>query len=277
MPEFPPLSDETLEALLRRHARPGACPPPDLLNALREGVLPPEADSPIRVHAGRCPLCQALLESDLPAALDAAADARIRARLQAGLDARGGWRPSRWVWAAAAAVLLLAAGLVIRHRATPPAAPGPPSEVVTIAALAPPDSGPALVTRGAAAPSAAAGPSTADLLPAFEAYNRGDYAQAAAAFTQLQTRFPQAAVPPLYLGVSQLELGRNAAAQRALLRALPLADPAARGAAAWYLAIADVRLGQVPAARPLLRDLCGRSGDAYSAPACRLARQLPPN
>ncbi|HET9784987.1 MAG TPA: tetratricopeptide repeat protein, partial [Terriglobales bacterium] len=124
------------------------------------------------------------------------------------------------------------------------------------------------------ASAAAAGLSTADLLPAFQAYNRGDYAQAAGAFEQLAARFPASGIPPLYLGVSNLELGRNAAAQRALLRALPLADAAARGAAAWYLAVADVRLNQSQAARPLLRDVCAQTTDPFSARACTLADRL---
>lgn len=273
MPEFPSMPDEALEELLRRHARPGACPDPGLLYALREGVLPPEGEAAVRAHAGRCPVCQALLETDVPATLGADADARIRARLQAKLHTRGAWRPSRRVWIPVAAALLLAAGLAIRHRAARPAVPSLPPDVVTVAALAPPDSGPALVTRGA---PAAAGLTTADLLPAFQAYNRRDYAQAAGAFTQLGARFPHAGIPPLYLGVSQLELGRNAEAQRALLRALPLADAASRDAAAWYLAVADVRLGQAQAALPLLRNLCGRSGDAYAARACHLAQAIAP-
>lgn len=270
MPDFPALPDEALVERLQQQARTGACPHPDLLYALREGVLPPEGEAAVRAHAGQCPLCRTLLESEPAGMMDEGASARIRARIENKIVRRGGWRRPL-VWIPAAAALLLAVGLAMRHSATHPAAPSLPAQVVTIAVLAPPDLGPDLVTRGA---SAAAGPSVADLLPAFQPYNRGDYAAAATEFAQLGARFPHSGIPPLYLGVAQLQRGQNAAAQRALLRALPLAGAEERSAAAWYLAVADVRLGQASAARPLLRDLCGRPNDAFAARACSLASAL---
>ena len=276
MPDFSAMPDDALEERLQEQARTGACPHPDLLFALREGVLPPEGEASLRAHAGQCPLCRTLLESEPCGVMDEGAFTRIGARIRARMENQvvrgGGWRRPL-VWIPAAAALLLAAGLAIRHSASHPAAASLPAEVVTIAALAPPDLGPDLVTRGA---PAAAGPNVADLLPAFQSYNRGDYAPAATAFEQLGARFPHSGIPPLYQGVAQLQLGQNAAAQRALLRALPLAGAEQRSAAAWYLAVADVRLAQSSAARPLLRDLCARPTDAFSARACSLSLRLKP-
>jgi TolA-binding protein len=162
--------------------------------------------------------------------------------------------------------------VAINHAPTSPAADLP--ELRQIAPLAPPDDVPVLVTRGA---TTTHGPSVDDLMPAFRAYNRNDFAQAAAAFAPLVPRFPQSDIPPLYLGVSQLQLGQNADAQRSLAQAYSLTGSAHHDAAAWYLAMADLRLHQSAAAIPLLRDLCVQQRNPYAARACTLAQQIGPS
>ncbi len=297
------MSDDAMEALLLEHARAGVCPPPDLLFAAEEDVLPEQAGVSIREHLAQCALCRTLLAelaSSTPA-LDADSAARIRAHMQKRIDKpssaakntapahKPGFRLFALSLAAAAAVLAVGVLGVFSYRlwhssAGParaalnrPSVPSVPAnipELHRIAALAPPDDVAAMVMRGG---SAGSGPTVKDLLPAFRAYNRSNYAQAAAAFAPLAARFPKSDIPPLYLGVSQLELGHNLAAKSALSQAYALAGAVRHDASAWYLAVADLRLHQAKAAAPLLRGLCAKPGNPYALRACALARQLGPS
>jgi hypothetical protein len=282
-----------MEPLLLAHARTGACPPPDLLLAAQEDVLPAEAGASIREHAAHCALCQTLLAELDPAdaVLSPGASARIQARIQAQTNTgRGSARkPTFWLaLAATAAVLLVGVMGVLGYRLShlsasqstvaanhpPPRPAADLPELHQIAPLAPPDDVPALVTRGAAATH---GPSVEDLLPAFRAYDHNNFAQAAADFAPLITRFPQSGIPPLYLGVSQLQLGQNADAQRSLTQAYALTGSTRHDAAAWYLAVADLRLNESKAAAPLLHELCTEHPDPYAPRACALAHQIGPS
>jgi hypothetical protein len=288
-----PSDDSRMESLLLAQARAGACPPPDLLFAAEEDVLPAAAGASIRDHAAHCALCQTLLAELDPAkaAFSPAADARIQARTHARLHPRSDStrKPTFWLSIAAVAAVLLvgvlgllsyrlshfSAGQSIVATNHPPAQPSADlPELHQIAPLAPPDDVPVLVTRGA---TAARGPSVDDLMPAFRAYNRNDFGQAAAAFAPLVARFPRSDIPSLYLGVSQLQIGQNADAQRSLAQAHSLTGSTGHDAATWYLAIADLRLHQSRAAVSLLWDLCVKQPNPYTARACTLARQIGPS
>ena len=277
-----------------KNARRGTCPSPSLLFAASEDVLPAAAGEAIRAHAAQCVLCQTLLaglEDDAAPALTPGQDSRIRARIDRGLEhsaetfheeSRSPWRA---LLAVAAALVLLALGGTFGyraiHRSAAPAIavqqPGtnPPmefAELHQIAPLAAPDDAPGLVARGDS-PGSSTGPSVADLLPAFRAYNSRDFRAAATAFGALKDRFPDAEIPALYLGVSQLELGDNAAARGTLTHALSNAHDVRRPAATWYLAIAELRTGDATAAVPLLQSLCSPASTPYAVRACALAKQ----
>lgn len=277
-----------------KNARPGTCPPPDLLFAASEDVLPAAAGEAIRAHAAQCVLCKTLLAGlgdDAAPALTPGQESRIRARIDRGLEhsAETLYEESRSPWpallAVAAALVVLAVGGAFGYRAMHPPAPpaiavqqpGPSgpmefAELHQISPLPAPDDAPGLVSRGdSSGPSTV--PSAADLLPAFRAYNRGDFRAAAAAFAALADRFPDAEIPALYLGVSQLESGDNATARGTLTHALSNAHDTRRPAATWYLAIAALRTGDTAAAIPLLQSLCSPASTPYAARACALAQQ----
>jgi len=146
------------------------------------------------------------------------------------------------------------------------------AELHQISPLAAPDDAPGLVSRGDSSGTSAE-PTATDLLPAFRAYNRGDFGVAAVAFAALADRFPDAEIPALYLGVSQLESGEDAAARGTLTRALRNADGARHADATWYLAVAELRTGDAAAAVPLLQSLCPPASTPYAPRACALAKQ----
>jgi hypothetical protein len=293
--------DGALETLLTKNARVGSCPPPELLFAADEDVLSQAEGEAIRAHAAECSLCQTLLarlgSEDGAAApiLTPGQDSRIRARIADGLlrspetpqeEGRSPWR----LRLAIAAVLVFSIGglFALRHRqqekdatisashtdqsATGTTGPLEFAELHKISPLAPPDDAPVLVSRGDSS-AATTGPSTADMLPAFRAYNKGDFSAAATAFAPLVARYPQAETPLLYLGVSQLELGENATARFTLTRAATAATSERRAAATWYLAVAELRTGDMHAAVPLLQSLCSPTATAYAPRACALATQ----
>jgi hypothetical protein len=281
-----------MEAFLLAHARTGACPPVDLLFAVEEDVLPAASGAPIRDHIASCKLCQTILTELDPAyeAFSPAANARIRAQIEARSTSfsHRSSNSARRNLLAIAAVLIVGIVSFFSYRllhpsaseqpATAtnhaPAAPVAIAELHNIAPLSPPGDVPALVTRGA---STVHGPSVNDLMPAFRAYNRGNFAQAAADFAPLAGRFPTSEIPPLFLGVSQLELNQNAVAQHSLQQAYNLAGPSHHDDAAWYLALADLRLSEPAAAVPLLHQLCSQPRDPYALRACALAHEIHPS
>lgn len=285
-----------MEALLQANARPGACPAPALLFAAMEDVLPPDEQAAIRAHADHCVLCRSLLEAaeSEEAALTPAANDRIRATIEAKLEAAAqprvvampARRSSSWrvpLGIAAAIVLACIIGLAWRaRRAEVPASqtavetvPAPMetedvAELHTVAPLAPPTDVPQMVTRG---DTAAGEPSTADLLPAFRAYNRAEYASSAAEFTKLRARFPHSDIVLTYLGVSQLEAGDSGAAEESLLAAKAVAKPVRQDAIAWYLAIAELRARDRTSALPLFAGLC-KGQSIYRTRSCKFAAAL---
>ena len=272
----------------------GSCPPPKLLFAAQEGVLPAEANEQILQHISTCSLCQMLLEDSAAVAgepsLTPAQDAHIRERIASRINSEA-HRPSAFAkrsWApqlAIAAILCIAAAIALFYHghqdtistpiATNPATTPTPKAALPPTLLAevtnpqplPPPSGSSadLVLRGPST-SSPDDPSAADLLPAFRAYNRQDYATAAKQFDALSSRFPKAVTPALYLGVAQLEAGQNTTAANTLQHALDLASPARPTEAVWYLAIAKARLGDTQASQ-LFREVCAASMKPGAAPS----------
>lgn len=198
------------------------------------------------------------------AALDAielGEDAALKERLR-GLEAGATVRrlhPRRRYWAAAAAVLLLlAAGWFVFRPAPEPGA----GELFALAEFEPYPNIAYRITKGAADSTARAA--------AFAAYERADWAAAAAAFATLEDE----PVNRFYLGQSQLAAG-NYAAAAATLEPLPartdfnLADEAA-----YYRAVALLGTGDQPGATALLEPLAGGPASAVAAEARELLEKL---
>jgi hypothetical protein len=273
-------------ALLR--ARRMADPPLELLRAAREGVLPEPLQQRVAAHVSQSEWSRTLAD-DLelvapgPTAEDAA---RMLARVRAGT--RGAtaaerpaltWRALMMFGSLAAAAILFAVRVDWRaptpvevDRAT--AAPGEtaPATPPFVLALAKPDlrvSLTALQWRG----SPAGNPLLADLKPAFAAIERDDFAGAARVLEPLASRYPASIEVFFYLGVSRLLLNDSGGARDALAAAGRLKDDAFAADVAWYLAIAEERLGDRAAAGARLDALC-RDGGARSAEACGAASKL---
>jgi tetratricopeptide (TPR) repeat protein len=258
---------------------PMNCPGPDLLLAARSGVLPEDAASGIAAHVASCPYCQVLsvdLEhADLsrPTAEEAN---RIRKRLQAETKSR------TWAWSwRPAAVVGLCAGVILavalwtnRKSANPAASPAAPA----IAALLPLEKAPvrlpaagALVWRGEGGEQQKQ--LVADLAPALTSYRNDDYQQAVRLLQPLVAKYPDAAQPPFYLGVSLLFLDRNTEAASALEIAKQRARASFAQDAGWYLALAYQRTGQAARALEELRRLCAAEGE-HRAASCSAVQQL---
>ena len=90
-------SGEGLSAVRADHPAPGTgegavttsvCPPPELVQASKEGVLPPDLQARVSRHVAECPICQALNEAlDAPdvGAMTPDEHQRILARVHAGI------------------------------------------------------------------------------------------------------------------------------------------------------------------------------------------------
>jgi TolA-binding protein len=280
MPEFDPGEQE----LHRLMGAPGkTCPSVALLLACGQQVLPPEVEREVQGHIEKCRLCSQLLLDlgSLPQEeLSPLQTQCIAAKLpMQERKAASQWRLYAGAIAAAAIVAAGVAGLRMQHQtqtaATPVLVTAPPRETAALepqmTPLAAPGMGEmALLTRGK---QDSAEPPIELLMPAFTAYNRADYALAAQRFTKLQESYPQSEIIPLYLGVSELWLHRDAEARASLSKALRLAPKATADAPMWYAAIAAQRTG-APEARSFYAALCANTSSRYSADSCRIASTL---
>jgi hypothetical protein len=115
----------------------------------------------------------------------------------------------------------------------------------------------------------------ADSAGAFTAYKGDRYEDAAKQFDELARKYPHAAEPLFYRGVSLLMLDRAGDAIEPLKEARPLADGELVRDAEWYLVLAYHHAGQVDQARAALRPICAATG-AYAARACAALRELTP-
>ena len=288
-----------LAALQARHA---GDPPVDMLRAAREGVLPDEWQAQVSTHLAESEWSRVLaddLDALTPGPSSDDVD-RMLARVRAGARRERpqpagvvlAWRPLVAFTGLAAAIVIFAvmpdwrpAAPVQSARAidppppSAPAVPAPPEPAPTPApapvialALVKPDLRVSLASlqwRG----SAAGNPLLADLKPGFGAFEQGDFGEAARRLEPLAPRYPRSVEVFFYLGVSRLFLNDDRGAREALAAAERVADEAFKPDVAWYLAIADERLGDRAAARSRLDALC-RAGTARASSACEAAAKL---
>jgi tetratricopeptide (TPR) repeat protein len=109
-----------------------------------------------------------------------------------------------------------------------------------------------------------------DVADGLNAYRAGDYEKAARALEALEPRYPKSVEILFYAGISRLMLNQAPAAVRALEAARALSDDTFADDAAWYLAVAYERAGDVDRSRALLAALC-RGSSARAAHACAAA------
>jgi cytochrome c-type biogenesis protein CcmH/NrfG len=283
--------DAAAAELLRlpRGARVAApCPPPELVQAARAGVLPEALQERIARHVERCRACQALgeaLDDASVGTLTAEEHERILARVRTGLapSTRPWFRNRRWPLYAAAAGVALAIGslLMWQFRGAPTASAPPQVALNRQPATAPPvfrlvkpaiqgPGAPDILLRGSPKPGEAE-----DLARALEPYRTDAFAEVARRLRAVISRHPQSAAGYFYLGVSEMFLDRNAEAVTALQAADRLAknDANLGREIAWYLALAYHRSGQSGRAADALNALCTGQGPR-SARACVAIREL---
>jgi len=290
---------EELERLLATGLK--TCPTPELIFACVEEVLPEEVAAPIRRHISSCKVCSILIDDGpLAGNLSPIQSQRILARLEPpATPVQGQQNRNRYLAMAAAVVVTISLGSLYyaQHRthpatvatAPPTTQPAPPrastpqpwltAELATLAPLPPPPARASDLLQRGGALTTPGEPTSAELLPAFHAYNRRDYSTAVKEFSAVSSRYPNATLPALYLGVSQLELGLNREAANTLqpLTNLPSPSPSTL----WYLAVAKARLGD-PEAASLFRKSCDAasqskpSSDANTSLSCKIAAQLQP-
>jgi hypothetical protein len=272
-------ADDGVGADFFRPRGDAACPPPELVQALRADVLPEDLRAHLAMHVESCAVCRALGQAldESVEGLTPEEQARILARVRAG--AGGSPEASarhRWWLASAAAVLVAAVGMgamlvsPFRREAAPepptaPPAPRAPAPVLSVepsAVRLPSVVG--LPSRGS--------PETAErehLIRALEPYRTRQYAEAARRLNAFVRRYPRSAEGQLYLGVGNLLLYRDEDAVTALEAAARLAknDVYLLHESDWYLALAYRRRDQVEQARAKLVALC-RSNHVRAARAC---------
>jgi hypothetical protein len=298
-PDFHPEESEFLRemepTLARNRSLAGPCPPTDLLMAAVSGV-PLEDAGAVLEHAARCPICAQLSRDlaahELPGVSDAE-DRRIRARWEPRRAPRPTASVWNWLWRplpAAVVFATLAALVAIAVRKSPsviqPVSPVETARGPSVSPTpAPAPSAFALVLQKAAIKIPAAAvliyrsdrkDSQAflkDLAAALEPYRRDDYAEAARLLAPLTGKYPDAAEPAFYLGVSQLFLNQNESAIASLQMAGRRAGETLRDDASWYLALALERAGKPDDARREAEALCIRAGE-YKDKACAAAHEL---
>jgi hypothetical protein len=265
------------------------CPPPEIAQAFRAGVLPADLQERLARHVEHCVVCATLVDAladQSIGSLTPEENGRILARVRAG-SARPhvtGGRKLLWqASAAAAALLVMATGSVLIWQSRS-AAPDPaPAQVSPPAA--PPAAAPVFrLDKPAFRPPAATEPlrgrqresqDRSELLRALEPYRASQYAEAIPRLEVFVRRHPRSAEGHFYLGVSRLFLYRDADAVTALEAAERLAknDMYLLHETAWYLALAYRRLDDVEKAQARLEALC-RAGSIRSARACAGIREL---
>jgi hypothetical protein len=261
------------------------CPPPELLSAYKEDVLPEELQRGVEAHVAQCMLCQSL-QRDLPVVsqsgpgLTPGAEARIRARLPRRVEpkpGRGAARSSTWLWRPAlgfAAVAVIV--IVVFFRQSKPAEPapnvetsaaqtqGPATNLIAIEKPAVKLTASALVFRG---DGRNGNRFTHDLAPALNSYRADNYVDAAKRLADLTSKYPGSVEVSFYLGVSRLYTNDYAGAVAALEAAREIADPSFSYDVAWYLMLAHQRAGNLDAAETERKQICEGHGP-YSSKAC---------
>ena len=264
---FASLSDEDLTA---------ACPAAEALWSGARGELPgPEVERLVE-HIATCGACAELWR------LAAEVEQPEAATVLAMPERRVRWRPAMGIAASLAVAAIGIYGarqLMVEPEVPPPVAEGPTPPVAVI-----PDvlklekpavkisARHALLFRGETTGSDSF---LTDATTAFDLYKADRFEAALPEFDSLARKYPQAAEPSFYKGVSLLMLNRAAQAIEPLKDARPLADEELARDADWYLALAYHRAGQLEQARAALRPICAATG-AYAARACTALRELTP-
>jgi tetratricopeptide (TPR) repeat protein len=273
-----------IESVLDSNRAPaGSCYPPDRLMAARAGVAFEEAADVLR-HLEICPICRQLTQDlddyQFPGA-SLEEDRRIRARWQ---KSRTQWQVLDWWKLGVAAILILAVAAAVlsrnRRQDVAKAPPEPSAQATRTSSAALPLSKAAikipaasvLVFRGN---SAGAAIYLKDLAAALGPYRQDNYTEAAKVLEVLSRKYPGAADPLFYLGVSQLFLSQSDAAIASLQAARIRSGETLHDDIAWYLALALSRGGRIPDARLELDRLCARDGQ-YKKQACVAADSLAP-
>jgi hypothetical protein len=284
---------EALESISREvdeiQERHAADPSVDLLRAAHAGALPSELQDDISAHLRDNRWSRTLVESleDTGAELTSADEDRLLRRIQQTASVEAGDRRTRIAWLALpafAAIAILVIGAATWKMFT---GPGPSSKPASTTADRPvplPSPEPAFSIplekaevrlTPAALTWRVPGQNTFvdDVKPAMDAYRSGEYRQSAEAFSALASKYPQSVEVFFYQGVSRLLLADARGAHDALIRAERVAEGSFVDDSAWYLAIADERLGDVGAARTRLERLCRGTGPR-SAAACAAQKKI---
>jgi cytochrome c-type biogenesis protein CcmH/NrfG len=272
------------------------CPPPEMLRAAQEGVLPGGVQSLVAAHVEQCRVCRLLVEAlDDPSMAGLTSQEQLRVgrsvRAKTAKAARHGFRFG-WAWRApipvsvgALFLLMASAWWVLREPVSPPSS----ARAVVEPAGSPIRTTPSAFTLEKAAvrlPAAAvlvwrgdpdADPERAsrDLSSALEPYQRDEFSDAARRLTEVTRQHPKSAGAHFYLGVSDLFLQREVEAIAALETAKRLAgsDAVLAEETAWYLALAYQNTGQREAAARELRPLCEAKG-TLATRACAGLQEL---
>jgi TolA-binding protein len=249
-----------------------------------QDALPEDEREEFEVHLLECADCSDLLEAarlardvlqdDAPAARTVRPFRIVRvASLAAGLVA-----------VAAASFLFLRPGPVAGPVAVPPripvTSPPPPDTAPRAAAtLEPAHPSPELAALGRVEPPtylplATRAPAATDAAfdLAMAHYARREYVEAAEGLRAVVRERPSSEAW-FFLGVSELMAGRVRQARATLARAALSGQPPYASAAVFFVAKADLRLGDADAARQALRDVVA-GGGPYAAEAKRLLERL---
>jgi len=256
------------------------CPSPDVLIALGGDALPEELRHTAEAHLATCAACRALA-ADLDAldvVVPASLDARVLSRESAGGTS---WRGPLL---AMAAVVVAAVALGVVYRKVPdesarvarveapaaetPVAPKGGTWTVSKPALLLPLAT-ALVVRGEAEEASRA------LGAALAPYRTDDYVEAERRLESVVEKYPASADAWFYLGSTRLLDGDPAGARDALAEARSRGVGDRDDEAAWLLATAEARIGQLDQARTRLATLCDGSG-AFKTAACNAHDSLKP-
>ena len=250
------------------------CPSPDVLMALSGDALPDELRHSAEAHIASCAACRALvadltaIDVEVPESLDT----RVLGRQS---TAGSAWR-TPMLAIAAVLVTAVALGVIYRNSQTTPApggsvasgpAPAPPAAVrqagtwdVKKPALLLPLAT-ALVVRGEAEEASRA------LGAALAPYRTDDYVAAERLLEAVVQKYPASADAWFYLGSTRLLDGDPAGAREALTEARTRGVGDRDDEAAWLLATAEARTGELDQARTRLTTLCDGSG-AFKTAAC---------